>query len=358
MTDLQVTQSGQFVRGDLPQVGYVSKIWVTMFGTITTGTAAAGNWSNYFPQNIVNSISLRSNEGLEIYRTNGYSNMLVQQLYHGSYSPGLQTDPTGYLATAFGMRTAGIAGPAANTVIASSTTYNIAATFVIPVAADDRLSAGLLLLQNQATRASLEIGINQLVGNGGINGFGNATATLGTGASISLTFRPVVEFFAVPADPNSQPNTDFIHRWIEDTLTYTASGDQIYKVPVNGIISRLIVDVENNGAQYPWFSASGNPNLANFGNFTTQYAASMTPEVEDGRVALFRNRWNYQQDLPDGCHVFEYSMGGGSVEMGWDGRDTYDTSQLTEFLQKINLTVAPTSGKIRCIRQELQRRAG
>lgn len=354
--DMAFTGPGQFQRVDIPQVGYLADIWIKLYGTIVTGTSSAGSYSNYFPWNILQSLSLRSNEGLEIYRTNGYSNLLIQSVMRPSFSPNMTSAGTTTLGSTSGMQTAVRCGPAAGSARADSTTYNINVLYHIPVACDRRLSAGLLLLQNQATRLQLELQTNQYQGNGGINGIGTSTFALGSGGSLSLTARTVCEFFAVPPDPASQPDLTFVHRWIEDSVSWTTTGNQQYLVPVNGVISRVICDVENNGTPQIWFTGA-DPNAPTVGNSIVTYAASNSPETEDATILLGRQRYLYEADLPNGCLVWEFSDGAGGVEMGWDGRDVYDTALLTQFAVTLNISATPTSGKIRYIRQELQRRA-
>ncbi len=360
---LTFTGAAQQQRVDMLQVGYLSKVYVQLYGTIVCGAGFAGAFSNYFPGNILSKIVLRSNEGLEIYNSGGYGNLNhVQPVYEMGFNPAQQISPIGSdpiaatkIVTSSGMRTGVAAAPAPGTAL-SATTFNVCVNYMIPVAADDRLSAGLFLLQNQSTRVSLELQTNNLNGNGGINGILNAAGVLGAAGAISLTARVVMEYFSVPADPGSQPDTSYIHRWIEDNTSWVNSGEQLYKVPVNGIISRLLVDVENNGAQQPWFSTAGNPNTSNVGNMSVQYAASQTTEQYDQMVAMYMMRRDYIQDMPDGFMAFELSHGGGNVLQGWNGRDVYDTSALTELAFRNVINVAPTSGKIRYTRQELQRR--
>lgn len=358
LTDQSFNANSQYVRVDVQQVGYAAMYVVQVYGKITTGTSAAGNWSAFFPGNLLQTLAYRSNEGTEVYRTSGWGNFLVQSVLNPAYCP-LQNvsgcNPGTTWATNKGMQTAVFAGPTPASALGSSTTYNIMLTHLIPIAADERLSAGLLLLQNQSTRAQIEMSTNALVGNGGNNGWGNATINLGVGATIALTGRISTEFFGVPTN-GATPDQNFMHRWIEEEVSWVASGDFIYKVPVNGIISRVIAGVENNGAQQPWFSTGGDPTTQNGTNYQTTYAASQAPEVEDIKIGLWRNRWNYSSDLPDGVFVYEYSRGAGGVELGWDGRDVYDTAYLTELALKLNLAVTPTTGKIKFIREELQRR--
>jgi hypothetical protein len=170
--------------------------------------------------------------------------------------------------------------------------------------------------------------------------------------------RTSQEFYSVPAERGAQPNTTYIHRIIGDTASWTASGDQIYKVPVNGTILRVWSDWKTNGAPAPFLATASDPTTQNFANTIVQYAATQRPEIEDSKIRAWRHRLNYNQDTPNGIILYDFAVGGGSIEMGADSRDAYDTQRLTEFAIVTNTSITPTTGTVDYIRQELQRRTG
>jgi len=344
LEDKSITSESQYNTIDLPQNGYLGSLVVQVYGTLATNATAAGTWdANYWPYNLLNSIALRSNEGLEVYRTSGYTNKLVQIVDRIGHSPDESPTVIGTVQGTQGSKVGSIQFPTGT--IAISTTYHVLVTYRIPIAVDDSLAAGLLLLQHQATRLTIDTQLNTLAKMG---------FTAGS-AAIALTQRASMEWYSVPTSPDAQPNLDFIHRWIEDTQSWTASGDQRYKVPVNGIVSRVIVDLENNGVPMVFFATANQPGSVNLGNVGVEYASSQRTEWEDAKIFMSRARRQWSQDLPDGVLVHDFSQGGGSPLM-WDGRDTYDTGALTEFAIVTNLTVTPTNGKIRYTREQLDRR--
>lgn len=349
LNDMVFSAENQTLRVDLPQVGYAARLHIKAFGTITTNASAAGTWktaSGYWPYNLLSRLRLVSNEGLELYNTRGYVNQLVQMVHRELCAPAQNPVALNYGVSNAGAPTAVTVFPTGT--IGVSTTYNVCVDYYIPIASDRFLTAGLLLLQNQATRVSLE-------------------CTLGAGAdwgltagaeTPSITVRAALEYFSVPADPQAQPDTSYIHRWIEDVQPWTASGDNLYKVPVNGVILNILSIYENAGSPQPFFSTAGNPNTPNFGNVYVQYAASMRPEQEDFRLHLAQQRLVYGLDFPDGVFVWDFASGGGIPSLGIRPRDVYDTSQLTEFAIAENTTVTPgANSKIYRVRRELQPRS-
>jgi hypothetical protein len=348
LPDMAFTSAGSSQRADLPQVGYLAGLWITAFGNINSGASAAGTFNaNYFPYNLFSRIRLSSNEGLEIYNTDGYANLLVMMSRHMGYQPAQLTAANNFGIGTQGSRLCSIFYPTGT--IAASTTYPFLVNYFIPVASDDDLRAGLILLQNQATRASLEMTLGTF-SDWGFTAFANAT--------ISCTVRASMEFYSVPADPAAQPDTTFIHRVIQEQVPLTTLGEQVYRVPVNGVIIRVFQIMLNNAAPFAFFTTANNPTTPAIGNIQVQYAASQKPEIEDFRTYVARNRYFYGQDYPDGVILHEFGLGGGSVEVGTHGRDLYDTSQLTEFSLITNVTAGTlTNANIRYVREELQRRS-
>lgn len=413
-----VTGFGQVYHQDLLQVGYLESLDIIFKGSVdvTAQNAATANvMSPYFPYNLINQIALRSNEGLEIYRTRGYTNHVINSLARGGVSapgvlPKINTpaaaanyvgivaaldgglmDPwasdqgngvplQGAVITAVGTNGVGtnkVLGPYASWTPGTATASTIKFTvhYRIPVAADRKLTTGAILLQNQATRLGLDIttcNVNDwFLGTSGVN----FTSMTNLNASIAIRQN----FFSVPADAQAQPDTSFIHRWIEDQQVFSAAGDNQILIPVNGVIQRVLTEVQINagasqtGSMVPYSAADGaglqpavwwqNKNRAeaagNLGNVQTAYAGSSYPEQYDAAFAMIDNYLDYGMVLPDGMLLFDYDLGAGFPELGFNGRDVYDTSSLTQFTPVINWAGAapPAGSKIWYAREELQRRA-
>lgn len=351
LQDMAYTAQGDNKSVDVYATGFLSFLRVNLFGTITTGTSAAGTFdANYWPWNLLKRISLRSNAGFTYYDTDGYSNRLVQKWYRMGYDPGLQIDPlvAGPYATT-GSRVAQIQFPTG--AVSSSTAYPISVTYLIPLVSHADLRAGLLPLQNNATRVTVATTL------GSITDWAGSSGVIGAGATISLTARTRMEFFSVPTDPSAMPDISFLHRIVQDTVPWTASGDQDYRVPVNGVILRVQEQFRNAGVPALFFATANDPTTPNFGNVSVIYAASEQPEIYDFRQMLQQEHLDYLTSAQNGTFLFDFASGGGSIEMGTSSRDAYNTRRLTEFKLRVNTTLTPGAGStIECVRQELQPR--
>lgn len=420
-----VTGFGQTFHADLLQTGYLSQVDILFFGTVNVtaqNAATANTMSPYWPWNLVSQIALRSNEGLELYRTRGYTNHVINSLRRGGLSalqPSMEaqtgntpsstpaspyaalgansTLPTGFLNPYASAR--GNVVPLASSVLtavgtngatvglalspyatwtpgtATASTIEFCVHYRIPVAADPRLTTGSILMQNQATRIGLDLttlnNTDWVLGTQGVN--------ITTMTALSGTFRILQTFFSVPADPQAQPDTQFVHRWIEDQYPWTAGGDFQIMPPVNGIICRMLAELEINagntqaGTIVPYSASDGAgfqpasfSQVANRGstgqnlaNVQVSYAGSQFPEQLDYRFMAAENYYNYAQVLPDGFLMWDFDIGGGFPENGFSGRDVYDTSSLTQFQTIFNWTAAtapPAGSRVWAAREELQRR--
>lgn len=357
LQDLTFTAANQFQRADVAQVGFLSRIYIWVGGSLTFGAGATGTVTQYFPWNILSSIAFRSNEGQEIYRTNGFTNLLVQRTLQNSlYDPAVQWRPsitnvnrfyqsanTGPLAIS------GAVGLTPGTTIPTSGTINISAFYVIPITVDDALSAGLLLLQNQSTRAQVELQLGQLT-----DWFG-ASATLGAGTFNSFTAKISMELYRLPASPADYPDLTYINRTISETDSWTATGDQVKRITPGNIVYRVLREYRQAATPAPQaFFAADNPNSPNFSNVFVSYGGTQRPEFEDVRIFLARQQMQYAWHLPDGTFCHEFGEGNGALG-NFDARDAYDTAGLTEFFVAETYTGgAPTNGTIITTRHELQ----
>lgn len=351
MGDIQFTSENQSINRELPQVGYLAKLRLTCFGTITTGAAGAGTWDpNFWPFNLFNRITLRTNDGVMLYDTSGYGNLKLNMarkiaFVHVQDPPViLFNNPTTGPQTAVSSYPTGAIG--------ASTIYNVLVNYIIPVAFSENLSVGLILLQNQATKVTLDMQLNSFANWGGTAGL----------SSVNITVRPSVEYYEVPASPDAQPNTNFVHQVLEDEVGWTSSGEIQWLVPVGGIVSRCWMDFQDvSGGRFvprSFFTTGDNPNTPRFGNTFVRYGGANQPEQVDIRTRLLMTRETYRADLPQGVILFDFSDGAGSPELGYDGSLVYNTAGLTEFQLAVVVNDAPAAGaKIVRMQQRLLRRA-
>lgn len=351
LADQSFTAVAQNKVQDVYATGFLAYLVVQVIGTITTGAAASGTWDvQRFPYNLMARLTLRSNAGFTFYDTEGFVNKIVQKYHRLGFDPSVAINPlTGPPYGTSGSRVAIQQAPTG--AVAASTVYPILVNYLIPLVAHPDCRAGLLPLQNNATRVSLSMQL------GTATDWLGAAGTLGTAPTIALTAKTRMEFFSVPSDPTALPPLDFLHRIIQDTQAWTASGDQDYRVPVNGTMLRLWELFRNAGVDEKFFTTANDPTTPRFGNVSVIYAASEQPEIYDFRSMMYQHRFDYLTDLSDGLFMFDFASGGGSIEMGLSGRDAYNTRRLTEFKTRVNTSVTPGAGStIECIRQELQPR--
>jgi hypothetical protein len=348
---------------DLLQVGLNSRIDILLVGAITFATGATGTFNDLWPWNLLRSIVLRSNEGTELYRTDGLTNAGLQMMRHRREEITVQdrfaNSTTGKIKL-FKQATTGQSvvvtpGISGTTILApgatapTTGTYPICLRYRIDLATDDDLRSGLLLLQNQSVRATLELQLGQ-PGDFGLTG---TLPTIATAFSATI----VQEYFSVPDDPRAWPELTFINRTISETVPWTTSGEQIYRIPVSGIVYRVIRQYRSGGTTAQAFMAADDPRSPNFSQVRLTYGSTQTPEQEDARLFMLRQSDLYGQFLPDGWFVYDFYAGAGSVEIGYDPRDAYDTSNLTEFLVAETTSVSPAANStIVSTRQELMRR--
>lgn len=350
LSDLSLDTQNQIKQVDLFAAGFLAYVKIQIYGTITTGTSASGTWdANYWPYNLLQRLVLRSNNGFEFYNTSGFLNLPIQMYHRIGFNPGVPISPLSFNSGTQGARVAVQQAPTG--ALASSTAYPILVNYMIPVVSHPDLRAGLLPLQNNATKVTVVATL------GNATDWAGAAATLGSGATISLTMRTMMEFFSVPADPYAQPDLAFIHRIEQQDQQWTASGEIDYIVPVNGIILRAWANIRNGTAPAVWFGTANNPNTQQFGNMEVTYAASQVPEVFDFKHALYQHRLDYNQDLPNGLLMWDFASGAGSIEQGVSARDAYNTRKLTEFRLKLNTSITPGANSVvQYVRQELQPR--
>jgi hypothetical protein len=315
----------------LPQVGYLSKIWINCRVTVTTG--ATGTYTQTVnpvptPYGLLKRIRVLTNEGAEIYNTTGYGNYLVQRMQRGGYDP--RNPIASYASTNTGLAVFSV--PATMT---TSTQYTFNWNVMIPIAWQESLQAGLILLQNPTNRLTLELT------------FGDATqqdliTTGGTTPSVTVNsalFNPAFEFYAVPNQAADNPDTSYVHTILESQDALPGSGDFTYRPALGNIYLNVIQEFINSNARF-------NPNT----DFTqlkliyaqTQQAYNMTPQE-----FLARQRYILSGiDLPDGVFFWNFTDGTGLLELS-NQRDAIDTSRLTDLsiITSIspNTTVTPGS---------------
>lgn len=185
---------GGITQTELPKLGLLGRIFLQISGSVA-GTLSAPNALGF--SSIIKRVRLATNSGIDLFNVSG-----------AGY---------GYLLQPWLELNEHVASPANqyNTAV-TATTFNL--NMVIPVMLNQHDPIGMILLQNEQLQVILTVEWE-------------ADATVATGATVTGTATPVLEFFTKPPDPVDMPRLDVIHQIIEDQITVSGAGDHIYNVP-------------------------------------------------------------------------------------------------------------------------------
>jgi hypothetical protein len=355
-----ITSPGGTSQLQMLKTGYLSKLALNVSGTITfnnTATSAATvNVSPFWPYNLLSNIRLSVNP-TDIFNLDGFGAFLAGLQDHIAYAAGgPQSEIISNYVTAnqgpaaiFG--TAGTPGGTLTAAASGNTTIQIGHSYVIPVAVDEQLKTGLIDLQAAGLNMTLYCTAGQVA-----DWFGTLPSGV-TVSAVNINIVPQMTAFAKPASAGSQPDTSYWHTWRYEDYPWTAAGDQIYNPTPGNVFLRILSRFLSGGYQgtAPAFLATpGNPNTQNFNATKIDYTGLQEPEILPcvDRLRLFRQYHGF--DIPDGVIPFDFRDGGGSVELGWDPRDNFNTRTMTYFHATVNSSLTPTAGSIiRWYREEL-----
>jgi hypothetical protein len=327
-----MTQFGQVLSQQLPQTGYLGRIWLYWTGNLTTGAGTpAGSYLSYVPSpyNLIRRIRVYTNENAEIVNISGWGLFLHNLLYRDDAKPA-QDATTQYNSGNRALLFAASSGAAV-----ASTVTPVAGWLEIPIMTDDAAMLGLLMTQNLDTRINLEI----TTGNAG-----DVHAITGVTVTPTVTFYTAPEFYSVPAFAESQPNLAYAHTLLEETAPINNTGDVIYRVPPGNTYIKLFGILENNGAQV---------SPANINTVTFRFAQSTTPYIYTYPELMARSKAYYKQTPPDGLWVFEWSAGTGVVGV-LEPRDVFNSSLQTDVQVIVNLAAfSLTNAQNRVIKEQI-----
>lgn len=185
---------GGTVNITIPKVGLLARIYLRIAGTIS------GTLTNNNPLGkaaIVSAVRLTANNGIDIFQTSGPG-------YHYLLRPMLESE---YVDIAGG-----------TDALSAVATGNFDVSMVIPVALNMRDPVGLIMLQSEQTVVNLSITFE-------------ADGSVATGATVTASVQPYVEYFTVPANPEDMPALNVIHQILEDRQSVPAPGEYTYNWP-------------------------------------------------------------------------------------------------------------------------------
>ncbi len=307
----------------VPPVGYLKSIrlYVTVnFTTGATGTYTNGIYSPFTPYDIIQNVTLDANASTILFNISGgmlYLRNRILAMNYDPRNPASSFNSTNTAADIFSIPT----------TYTTSTSYTHTFMLELDVAWMNQAAKGLIPLQNDTNRVTLAVT------------FGSSTNLLtqgGTTPSITINSAqviPVIEFFAVPANPNIKPDLTSAHIVLEDQQAIVGPGNQTYQMPSsNTMVSFMQYFINNNAPISP----------LNMLTSQVRYALSQYPySVPVQEVVAMNRRMLGNMDLPDGVLFYPWDEPQGLREI-LGTRDSFDTNAQTDFAVITGLSSALT----------------
>jgi hypothetical protein len=184
---------GGTIRFDLPKTGLLARLKLLITGSVA-GTLSSPNALGM--SSVVTRARLTANNGNDVWNISGAGYHYLYRYMHNDYR-----DPF----------------PASNARSAvTATTFDVSILMDIQMNARDPM--GLIMLQNDQTLLTCSVEFL-------------ADASVATGATVTATVTPVMEFFSVPADVKDFPDLRVIHQVLEDQVVISGAGDAVYNLP-------------------------------------------------------------------------------------------------------------------------------
>lgn len=288
----------------LPQIGYLSRIYLRFNGTLTfSGSATAAKFAPYSMFNRVQ-VDLNSNKQVLV-DASGYQLFLLNSLRRKNARLDQGTDSDFYVFPA------------------SGTAQTFRATLEIPIAVSDgnNFMNGLINLQAPELQCNVTVSFATAL-----------TDIADTVTAAAGSVDVVYEYYEVP-DP-SQVQQPFLglHKILSQTEALVGTGENRHKVPRGGKILRLVHILECNGAK----SDAYDQQELVLNNSQSLY---QVPKWN----SKFRNRQMYGYTLPTGTIVWDF-MNAYDICEESDQRDVLNTERVTTTESVITVTSGTTFG--------------
>lgn len=297
---------------DLPKVGLLSRLFLTVKGTMTvtpgTGSATLGERKAF---NMIKRIRLIANSGASIFDVSGYGTYLINNVLRKANEIKDSVVDEGIDAEVYG---AGVASGA------NAWKFGLE----IPIAINERDPIGLVLLQNNATQLTLEIEFNPVYGANAV--IAPIVVTGDAVASFAGNVGVMMEYFTVPRTKEDYPALNVVHQWLEQQDAIASAGAWNKALLRGNTYMRMIHYVTLNNAL----------NTTDVDKLRVLYNQSEVPYTIDKLPQLFLQRSRYGKDLPKGTFVHDWYMSSGQVGLG-TSRDFINSANVTEFQSEVTL---------------------
>lgn len=295
---------------ELPRVGMLNRIIVQFRGTVTL--SGAGALSDLGPWNLLSRLKVMANLGsASIVDLTGYGAYLMQAVCE---EMGYRPDLGGVGASsAFGDLHAAPVAAGANAWVL---------TWVLPVGANPgaQFDVGMINLQAPEVRVTTELTTGQVTD----------PAALATG--ITGNFHVYYEYFEIP-DPSQYelPRLALV-RWIEEQQAIGATGDNIYTIPRQGVLTNLIHRVSINSVRSDAIDS-----------LALKFNKTDTPYAMERQLARIYERIRYGLNPITGVFVHDLWHATSDVSAG-DLRDAIDTEELSTVESYVTITAGTGLG--------------
>ena len=297
--------AGGMAFQQLPPVGFLSRIHLVIRGTFP----ALGGVGNALGKcSIIRQIRLYTNSNNQIFEMSGAQ-------YHWLLREMLDSEYFDQLAD----------GDARAAVAAGAFNLDV----IIPVALNRRDAIGLINLQSDTLRLTLEVTFESPVVVGGA----------GTGAyAVNPTAVPYLEVFSVPTDPRNWPRIDLIHQCLGHVEVMPGAGQYAYQWPKGNVYLQV--------AHGAGIGAAGADNFS-FYNLRVQQSDSL--QLTDP-LYLDREHWDLRgRARPLGGIYWDGMATSGLGTFGLT-RDLFDSALVSDLA---SVVTALAGGNLETVRRQL-----
>lgn len=288
----------------LPQIGYLSKIYLRFNGTLTFSGAATA--AKFAPYSIFSNVRVDLNSNKQILcDASGYQLFLLDSVRRKGARLDQRTDSDFYVFPASG----------------SSQTFR--ATLEIPIAVSDgqNFMNGLINLQAPELQCNVTVQFASAL-----------TDIADTVTAATGSVDVIYEYYEIPDPSQVQQPYVGLHKILSQTEALTGTGQNRHKVPRGGKILRLIHILECNGAK----SDAWDSKEIMLNNSQSIYEQSKWQ-------AKFEARQMYGELLPTGTIVHDFLNAWDICEES-DQRDVLNTERVTTTESIITVTAGTTFG--------------
>lgn len=298
------------VRQLLPKARFLEKIYLHVQGSFKAkhATKTKFNMRAWDMFNLIKQIRVSSNGAFNPYQISGamlrYYNLLDN---YSNKELGTNVHNINTIGT---------------TVSSAGTVNKVDFWLELPITLNERDTVGLILLQSDSTNINVEIDCGRL------SDVLTQTDSDVVLDSDQITITPIIDTFSIPVNnPDAIPDYSVIKIVNEQSENTVSNGDLTIKLPTQITYRKLFI--------YMGSDTYGTPiTLDKIGNVQLLFNQADAPLQIPMDYIAYRNAQDYQNSLPDGCYVLDFSSQG-IANMG-GARDYVDAEKLTELWLRIN----------------------